>query len=104
MEITLQELKELEENQYELVDMRDEGELAYGTIPGAVHIPIENFDEIKDNDKKYVLFCTRGIKTKEIAESFPPDIQTAILSPSFTSSYSLMAFVNLLHICFLNFF
>lgn len=68
MEITLQELKELEENQYELVDMRDEGELAYGTIPGAVHIPIENFDEIKDNDKKYVLFCTRGIKTKEIAE------------------------------------
>ena len=55
MEITLQELKELEENQYELVDMRDEGELAYGTIPGAVHIPIENFDEIKDNDKKYVL-------------------------------------------------
>ena len=28
-------------------------------------------------------------------ESFPPEIQTAILSPSFTSSYSRIAFVNL---------
>ena len=37
-------------------------------------------------------------------ESFPPEIQTAILSPGFTSSYSLIAFVNLHQILLRNFF
>ena len=37
-------------------------------------------------------------------ESFPPEMQTAILSPGFTSSYSLIALVNLHQMFFLNFF
>ena len=38
-EITLEELADLPEGLRLLIDTRDELSMAYGTIPGAIHIP-----------------------------------------------------------------
>ena len=38
-EITLEELADLPEALRLLIDTRDEISMAYGTIPGAIHIP-----------------------------------------------------------------
>ena len=66
-EITYNELTELEEGSYVLVDTRNEGSLKYGMIPGAVSITHELFEIDIDGvvarlnkDKKIVLYCARG--------------------------------------------
>ena len=41
-EITFDELKALPRDTYELIDIRDDGLIAYGMIPGALHIPYED--------------------------------------------------------------
>ena len=37
MEITVQELRNLNQNSYQIIDMRDETEISHGSIPNAVH-------------------------------------------------------------------
>ena len=66
-EITYNELTELEEGNYILVDTRNEGSLKYGMIPGAVSITHELFEiDIDgvvarlDKNRKIVLYCARG--------------------------------------------
>ena len=39
LEITYKELMELDKSQYQLIDMRSESALSYGTIPQSIHIP-----------------------------------------------------------------
>jgi tRNA(Ile)-lysidine synthase TilS/MesJ/rhodanese-related sulfurtransferase len=57
--------------EYCYVDIRDEQSVAYGKIPGALHIPR---DEMEDRmaelpkDKKIVLYCTRGVESVECAQ------------------------------------
>ncbi len=46
-EITFDELKELSDESYELIDIRDEGLIAYGMISGAVHILLMNWRTAK---------------------------------------------------------
>ena len=70
MEITVQELKNLEENSYQMIDIRSEEEASYGEIPGAVRVSAE---EIEKNDgidfaKKLVICCARGQISVEVAE------------------------------------
>ena len=36
MEITIKELQQLNENQYQLIDIRSEMEVSLGAIPGAI--------------------------------------------------------------------
>ena len=36
MNITIEELKKLEKGTYQIIDIRDENEVAHGAIPGAV--------------------------------------------------------------------
>lgn len=72
-EITYDELMELSKDSYELIDVRDDGLVAYGMIPGAKHI---FFDDLVDNekiteiplDKKLVFYCEIGRKSREINE------------------------------------
>ena len=59
----------------QIVDIRDEGSTIYGMIPEAINIPFNEFVSDSQNwinklnkDKKIVLYCQRGEKTKEIAE------------------------------------
>ena len=67
MEVTLDELEKWDAGSYVLIDMRDEQELAYGSIPGAVAIPERELTEealverLPDGkEKKLVLCCARG--------------------------------------------
>lgn len=74
-EITIDELNDYQVETLQLVDIRDEGSIIYGMIPEAVHISYSEF--VADNkdwitklnkDKKIVLYCQRGEKSREITE------------------------------------
>ena len=74
-EITLNELREWPEDSYKLIDIRDDGLVAYGMIPGAVHIGL---DELRDGscaaieatgkDIRLVFYCQIGRKSRELDE------------------------------------
>lgn len=74
-EIEVAQLKKMPKDSYVLVDIRDEGSVLYGIIPGAVHIAakelkknpesaLENIEE----DKMLVLYCQKGERSEETAE------------------------------------
>lgn len=73
-EITYEELKKLPGDSYELIDIRDEGLTAYGMIPGAVHIYIEDLENSETllcipREKKLVFYCEIGRRSREIDET-----------------------------------
>ena len=70
MNITIEELKKLEKGTYQIIDIRDENEVAHGAIPGAV---VTSSDTIEGNpaidfSKKLVICCSRGRFSVEVAE------------------------------------
>ena len=72
-EITYEELKGLKKETYELIDIRDEAMTAYGMIPGAVNIVVEdleNSEVLKDisKDKKIIFYCEIGRRSREIED------------------------------------
>ena len=73
-EITYDELRELPKDTYELIDIRDGGLTAYGMIPGAVRICVEDLessatlDDIPRN-KKLVFYCQIGRMSREIDDT-----------------------------------
>ena len=76
IEITYDELKALPEGSYELIDIRDEGLTAYGMIPGAIHIfvdELENSEELAGIplEKKIVFYCEIGRRSREIDDTLP---------------------------------
>ena len=73
-EISYDELRSLPEDSYKLVDIRDEGLTAYGMIPGAVNIyveELENSEELKaiPVEKKLVFYCEIGRMSREIDDT-----------------------------------
>lgn len=69
-EITLDELDRLNENEYQLIDIRNEISFEYGKIDGAVNIPLSEFNEEKlDKTKKIILYCKSGILSLELSEA-----------------------------------
>lgn len=71
MSITLAEIKELDQNNYQIIDIRDEIEVSHGAIPGAVSLQPEEIaaSEKTDRAKKLVICCSRGKNSVEVAES-----------------------------------
>ena len=70
MGISVKELKQLDKNAYQIIDIRDETEISHGAIPGAVALPaeaIESSEQI-DPSKKLVICCNRGKFSVEVAE------------------------------------
>lgn len=64
-EITAQQLeKMLQENQdIELIDVREEFEVKFGKVPGAKNVPLQellNNMEQLNKDKEYILICRSG--------------------------------------------
>lgn len=65
----------MQKESYVLIDIRDEGSILYGLIPGAISIPAEELkqdtqkylDSI-DKHKKLIIYCQRGQISVEIAE------------------------------------
>lgn len=70
MEITAQELEQLNKEEYQLIDIRSEVEIAHGAITGAVCIPAEGLEEstLLCKDKKVILCCSRGKFSLDAAE------------------------------------
>ena len=77
MEITVQELRNLNQNSYQIIDMRDEIEVAHGSIPNAVHMSAEEIEKVIENqtegvfsgEKKLVICCARGRVSVDVAEA-----------------------------------
>lgn len=72
-EISLKEFFVLPKNSYELIDIRDQGLILYGSIPGASHISLEELEDgncgkIKDipKEKKLIFYCQIGRRSKEL--------------------------------------
>lgn len=77
MGITVQELRNLDKDSYQIIDMRDEIEVAHGSIPNAVHMPAEEIRKAIEEqtegafprDKKLVICCARGRFSIDVAEA-----------------------------------
>ena len=71
MEITVQELKLLDKEKYQLIDIRSDVEIAHGAIPGAIPISVEDIEANTDIDfsKKLVICCSRGEASLKTAEN-----------------------------------
>ena len=77
MGITVQELRNLDKDSYQIIDMRDEIEVAHGSIPNAVHMPAEEIRKAIEEqtegafprDKKLVICCARGRFRTDVAEA-----------------------------------
>lgn len=70
-EITVEQLKNMSENEYTVIDIRDEISFDYGNIPGSVNIP---YNKIKEGDcrlptdKRLVICCKSGLISDEAAQ------------------------------------
>ena len=61
----------LDEGNIRLIDVRTSMEVAFGVIPGAEHIPVDDFDPAKldlSDGRKVVLYCRSGNRSGTAAE------------------------------------
>lgn len=72
LEISVQEMAQLDEKTYRLIDMRDDLSYSYGNIPGSIHIPgeelLENSEQLalQYPGEKLIIYCKKGENSKEL--------------------------------------
>ena len=68
--ITIEEVKELPKDSYQLIDIRDAESIAHGAIPGAIAAPQEDILSCEEVDpsKKLVICCSRCKFSVEAAD------------------------------------
>lgn len=72
LEISVQEMEQLDEKTYRLIDMRDDLSYSYGNIPGSIHIPGEELLENPEQlalqypGEKLIIYCKKGENSKEL--------------------------------------
>ena len=72
LEISVQEMAQLDEKTYRLIDMRDDLSYSYGNIPGSIHIPAEELLENPEQlalqypGEKLIIYCKKGENSKEL--------------------------------------
>ena len=71
MSISVEELKKLTSDAYQIIDIRDPIEISHGAIPGAIALKPEEIedDKITDVSKRLVICCSRGKFSVDVAES-----------------------------------
>lgn len=71
MSVSIEQLKSMNEDEYQLIDMRNESEIAHGEIPGAITIQAEEIEnsELIDKTKRLIICCSRGQNSIEVAEN-----------------------------------
>ena len=71
MSVSIEQLKSMNEDEYQLIDMRNESEIAHGEIPGAIAIQADEIEnsELVDKSKKLIICCSRGQNSIEVAEN-----------------------------------
>lgn len=70
MQLSIEEVKKLDSNSYQIIDIRSEEEVAHGAIKGALNIQADEIesDERVLHDKKLVIVCSRGKTSVDVAE------------------------------------
>ena len=71
IEITIEELADIHPSKYTLCDVRDAASHTYGAIPDSISMPdiIEQAENGSlDSDGCYVLYCMKGIQSRQYAE------------------------------------
>ena len=70
MNITIEELEQLESGTFDVIDMRGETEIAHGAIPGSIAIPEQELLENppQNTGKKLVIVCSRGRVSVDVSE------------------------------------
>lgn len=70
IDLTIDQLKQLQDDEYQLIDMRDNIAYQHGFIPGAINLSEcefwKNIDQL-DKSKKIILYCMKGIISKDVA-------------------------------------
>ena len=72
LEISVQEMAQLDEKTYRLIDMRDDLSYSYGNIPGSIHIPGEELQENPEQlalqypGEKLIIYCKKGENSKDL--------------------------------------
>lgn len=69
--ISFEEMCNLSKDDYMLLDIRDKVSFSHGNIPGAVNVPLADIDKGLykfDENKKIILYCMKGIVSKEAAK------------------------------------
>lgn len=71
MSVSIEQLKSMNEDEYQLIDMRNESEIAHGEIPGAIAIQADEIEnsELVDKSKKLIICCSRGQNSVKVAEN-----------------------------------
>ena len=71
MNITINELNELNKSDYQIIDIRDEIEISHGAIPDAVAVRPEDIEtsENVDRSKMLVICCSRGKNSVDVTEN-----------------------------------
>lgn len=71
MSVSIEQLKSMNEDEYQLIDMRNESEIAHGEIPEAIAIQADEIEnsELVDKSKKLIICCSRGQNSIEVAEN-----------------------------------
>lgn len=71
MSVSIEQLKSMNADEYQLIDMRNESEIAHGEIPGAIAIQADKIEnsELVDKSKKLIICCSRGQNSIEVAEN-----------------------------------
>ena len=71
MSVSIEQLISMNADEYQLIDMRNESEIAHGEIPGAIAIQAEEIEnsELVDKSKKLIICCSRGQNSIEVAEN-----------------------------------
>ena len=71
MSVSIEQIKSMNEDEYQLIDMRNESEIAHGEILGAIAIQADEIEnsELVDKSKKLIICCSRGQNSVEVAEN-----------------------------------
>lgn len=82
--ITIEELKKLPAESYQIIDVRDEIEISHGAVKGALACKPEEIMENPEVDKtrKLVICCSRGINSN--AHAPPPYPHASVRTADFS--------------------
>ena len=79
--ITIEELEKIDPSTCSIVDLRPEDQYKRGTFPGAVNIPVEQFDERKrelPKEKNVYLLCHTGERSQVYTEELEAEGYDAV--------------------------
>ncbi len=100
-EISVTDLLSLDRKAYQLIDIRDEGSVLYGMIPGAENIPYkslmekpEEYAESLLKDRDIVFYCQRGELSQNVVEAMEDQGLTRCLNLKGGYNAFLMDFIK----------